>query len=76
MDGGKGHEIGDYHGGGGGGVLVNGEGPACRGSATYCSQHIGMGFGGGGCHFHDRNEDVSNIEGSPGVVLFEIINNL
>ena len=71
MDGGKGHEIGDYHGGGGGGVLVNGEGPACRGSATYWALVVEDAISMIGI-----NEDVSNIEGSPGVVLFEIINNL
>ena len=70
--GGQGHEVGDFHGGGGGGVLVDGQGPACKGSGTYCSKHIGKGFGGGGCHFYDNSEDVANIEGSSGVVLIEV----
>ena len=74
--GGQGHEVGDFHGGGGGGVLVDGQGPACTGSSTYCSRHRGKGFGGsgGGCHFYDQTESVANIEGAPGLVLMEVVN--
>ena len=28
--GGQGHDVGDSHGGGGGGIFVNGQGPACN----------------------------------------------
>ena len=71
--GGQGHDVGDSHGGGGGGIFVNGQGPDCNGSPTYCSQHIGKGFGGGGCHFYDHKEGIANSEGSPGVVLMEMV---
>ena len=72
--GGQGHSVGDDHGGGGGGVLVDGMGPDCQGTETYCRQHIGKGFGGGGCHFYDNDEGFSNVEGAHGVILLEIVN--
>ena len=53
-----------YLGGGGGGVLVNGEGP---GGAT---QHHGQGYGGGGCS--QVIEGSWSQTGLPGVVLIEI----
>ena len=50
-----------HYGGGGGGVLVNGDGPQ-RDERT---QGEGYGGGGGGCAF--------TKEGLPGVILIEVV---
>ena len=50
-----------FYGGGGGGILVNGEGP------QMYSDHQGQGYGGGGC------QSLSNYGGLPGVILVEVV---
>ena len=64
LSGGKGglassYGVPEYGGGGGGGLLVNGEGPTA-------SQYQGAGYGGGGNGYSDFEEGLS------GLILLEI----
>ena len=66
--GGQAYDMGSYsRGGGGGGILVNGEGP--QQDSEYGQ---GEGFGGGG-GLHINNDGVQTGDGSPGVVLIEVL---
>ena len=61
-------EYDEYFGGGGGGVLINGEGP------MRDSDNQGEGYGGGGCgHPSNGNRRQWIEEGLPGVILLEVV---
>ena len=57
-----------FHAGGGGGVLVDGEGP------QRDNDNQGEGYGGGGSSRTDSNNALRH-EGLPGVILLEIVEN-
>ena len=56
---------GEYRGGGGGGIIINGDGPGVRANKDGYKGSAGEGFGGGG--FTNSGSE------HPGVVLIEIV---
>ena len=58
----------EYTGGGGGGVLINGDGPGKRVNKVGLKEYRGEGFGGGG-NYHEDNDN----DGHSGVIIIEIV---
>ena len=70
-EGGKHSTVSDsmFRGGGGGGVLINDEGPGLKGNKDGVEWAHGQGYGGGGTYHVDEPSD--NL-GAPGVIIIEV----